>query len=158
MSSLHRLHPVRHAALAALAAAGLLLVAETVAEPSAEQREHHRAACLLTRPNADVEACVEEAMAARAAARQGELREEDADPYRHNALQRCRALPVAEQPACEARIRGQGSTSGSVEEGGILRELVIREQGAPPAPALKTEPSDSSAPTTWQPAPHSPTR
>lgn len=147
---------LRRAALAACT--GLLLAGGTSAEPSAERMEHYRAACLLNRPNADVEACVQEAMAAPAAARQGELQEHDLDPYQRNALQRCRVLPPADQPACEARIRGLGTASGSVEEGGILRELVIREQGGAPAPALTTEPSGSSGPTTWQPAPHSPTR
>lgn len=113
---------------AALAAVALAATAET---PSRSDRlETHRAACLLTRPNANVDACVEEALAAREAVREGEL-DDGNSPYRRNALLRCRSLPAADQPACEARVRGSGSVSGSVEEGGILRELVVRE--APPA-------------------------
>ncbi|MBA3625282.1 MAG: hypothetical protein H0W48_12705 [Methylibium sp.] len=133
----------RGTAAAFLASAGLLFGTATAraADMSAtdgrnERLEHYRAACLLNRPNANPAACVEETLAAREAASQGELQTGDA-AYRRNALLRCRALPVAEQPACEARIRGDGSVSGSVEEGGILRELVVRDRTpgkeAPPA-------------------------
>ena len=42
----------------------------------------------------------------------------------HNALQRCARLPEFYRVDCEARVRGQGQASGSVEGGGILRESV----------------------------------
>ncbi|MBA3596262.1 MAG: hypothetical protein H0W40_02655 [Methylibium sp.] len=144
MSSHLSNHFLTRGTVAALvASATLLFGAGTVsaAEASAadgrnERLEHYRAACLLNRPNANPAACVEETLAAREAASQGELQTGDA-AYRRNALLRCRALPAAEQPACEARIRGDGTVSGSVEEGGILRELVVRDRTpadeAPPA-------------------------
>jgi len=36
-------------------------------------------------------------------------------------------LPSGERDACLARMQGQGVARGSVAEGGIYRELVIRE-------------------------------
>ena len=41
-------------------------------------------------------------------------------------------LPDEERQACEARIRGLGTTSGSVAGGGILRQLVTIEVGPTP--------------------------
>ncbi len=133
------------AARAALAAACALFSAAAAAQtpatdPRSERLEHYRAACVLNRPNANVQACVEETLAARQAASRGQLAD-DNETYRHNALMRCRALPAAEQPACEARVRGVGTTSGSVEEGGILRELVVRERGEPGAEPASAEPA-----------------
>lgn len=149
MTSRQPFHFVAHRRAVALAACtGVLLVSGALgaAETSAgdgrnERLEHLRAACLLNRPNANVEACMEEALAARQAAPQGEL-QDGAAPYQRNAVLRCRALPAADQPACEARVRGSGKASGSVEEGGILRELVVREQ----APAANALPTNSGVP------------
>lgn len=132
--------PALRASWVALASAGLWLGAGTVqaAEDARSPRlEPQRAACLLNQPNANVEACVEERVAAREAAQKGEL--QDGAAYEKNALQRCRSLPAADQPLCEARIRGGGTATGSVEEGGILRELKVREPAGaaaarPPAP------------------------
>ncbi len=41
-----------------------------------------------------------------------------------NALQRCAALPPFYRTDCEARVRGQGLTSGSVIGGGIVSETI----------------------------------
>lgn len=42
----------------------------------------------------------------------------------HNALQRCANLPAFYKTDCEARVRGQGQSSGSVIGGGVLTETV----------------------------------
>jgi hypothetical protein len=47
----------------------------------------------------------------------------DAAQLAENALQRCNALTGDERQSCIYRIQGQGSVLGSVESGGILREL-----------------------------------
>ena len=44
-----------------------------------------------------------------------------------NALMRCEPLPDITRLECQARIQGQGTVSGSVAGGGILRELVTIE-------------------------------
>lgn len=46
-----------------------------------------------------------------------------AEQMTQNALQRCDAFTGDERQTCVARTQGQGSVSGSVSAGGILREL-----------------------------------
>jgi hypothetical protein len=55
----------------------------------------------------------------------------DADPsqYMRNALVRCERLAGDDRKDCVSRIQGQGTKSGSVEGGGIYRELITREVG-----------------------------
>jgi hypothetical protein len=123
---------------------GAAFAAADAAAGGSERLEQHRAACLLSQPNANVEACVQERLAAAQAAREGEL-QDGATPYQRNALLRCRALPIGEQSACEARMRA-GTTSGSVEEGGIIREWVVRDVPAPAATATPADPSMDTVP------------
>jgi hypothetical protein len=62
----------------------------------------------------------------------------DADPaqYMRNALVRCEGLKI-DRDDCIARIRGGGTVSGSVEAGGLYRELVTIIPGKPAAPVPK---------------------
>ncbi len=78
--------------------------------------------------------CLSEA-STRLAATQPPAPGESADVLRQNALRRCEALPDVERKDCIARMQGQGTTSGSVEGGGVYRELVTREVGAVPKAA-----------------------
>ena len=48
-----------------------------------------------------------------------------------NAFKRCEPLPEPDRRDCVARMKGEGTTSGSVATGGIYRELVTREVGKP---------------------------
>ena len=61
----------------------------------------------------------------------------DKDPaqYLRNAQERCKRLAAEDRRDCEARIAGKGSTSGSIAGGGIYRELVTIEIGAPASAA-----------------------
>ncbi len=86
------------------------------------QRE--RAACLSIQAAEDRATCLREAAAAQAQPRKGGTLEDPA-AFKRNAQQRCDALPSDDRKACVARMQGQGSTSGSVSGGGILREQVI---------------------------------
>ena len=63
-----------------------------------------------------------------------------------NALRRCEPLRDPDRQDCVARIRGEGTTSGSVAEGGIYRELVTREVGAMPAPEPGVPPAAPAPP------------
>ncbi len=66
----------------------------------------------------------------------------DSDPsqYMRNALVRCESLKGDDREDCVARIRGGGTVSGSVEAGGLYRELVTVIPGKPaePAPTVVT--------------------
>ena len=86
--------------------------------------------------------CMKEAGAARDEARRGRLTDRNA-AYDKNATQRCNALPDADRKDCIARMQGQGTTSGSVDSGGILREKVTRTpepMQMPMPPAADTKP------------------
>ena len=60
--------------------------------------------------------------------------ERDADRFMRNALLRCDRLSGEDRKDCVARIKGHGTESGSVEGGGIYRELVTLEAAPPKAP------------------------
>ena len=69
-----------------------------------------------------------------AAARGSKFNQKSEEQYFRNAMTRCERLPAGYKQACEDRVRGAGSRTGSVESGGILRESEIRgDLLAPPA-------------------------
>ena len=80
-----------------------------------------RAACLSGRTQQDQATCLEEARNAAADKKKGELTTQG--PVGANALSRCEPLSGQDRAACEARILGYGSTSGSVAGGGVIREV-----------------------------------
>lgn len=97
------------------------------------QRE--RAACESGQSGQDRASCLQEAAAARDAAKRGQLDDAQAD-YERNALARCEALPADERDSCVRRTRGEGETRGSVSDGGIYREYreLTLPGSAPQAP------------------------
>ena len=89
--------------------------------PSALQQE--RAACARL-PEESRSACEREAGAAAQAARSGGLSSADAGTYERNALARCDAFQNPQDKAeCQARMGSRATVGGSVEGGGLLREL-----------------------------------
>ncbi len=88
------------------------------------------ALCKSGQSNQSAETCRLEARNALQEARRGQLSGPDgADGY--NAVQRCAAHQGLDRRACEARMRGEGTTTeGSVSGGGILRETVIVVPGS----------------------------
>jgi hypothetical protein len=110
-------------ASAVLAFPAAALAAERAAASEAQGRyQEERARCMKIEPAEERRACLREAGAALQAARRGQLDKEDAE-YERNLLARCSYLPAAERDDCERRMRGEGITTGSVEGGGIYREL-----------------------------------
>lgn len=123
--------------LAVAGAAGpaqALSPSESKAVQARYQQERNR--CLDGSSNQDRATCLREAGAARAEAQKNGLGNGQA-AYADNQRQRCAALPGDDRKDCLARMQGQGSTSGSVEAGGVLRELVttVPAAAAPAAPA-----------------------
>jgi hypothetical protein len=134
---------VRSAALAVLA---LACCAATAAggspDPDARARyQSEKAACLSGQSHQDRATCLKEAGAALAESRTRKPIPEQAN-YEQHALIRCNALPADDRVACQRRIQGEGSSSGSVEGGGLIRTIVT------PVPAA----SDSAAPDPAAPA------
>jgi hypothetical protein len=128
-------------ALAATLACGSAFAADKTAAAAAQARYlQERAVCNSGQSNQDRATCLKEAGAALAQARHEGL-DDGAAPYRRNATQRCEVLRDDDRRACEARMQGEGTTSGSAAAGGIYREFVTREPAAPPPAA----PSDAPA-------------
>jgi hypothetical protein len=90
---------------------------------SRDAYQSDRAACLDGRTNQDRDTCLREAGAARDEARRGRLGE-SAGEFEKNRFARCEGLPQPDREDCIRRMSGEGTTRGSVESGGIYRELV----------------------------------
>ena len=95
--------------------------------------QQERAACLNGQSGQDRATCLKEAGAALAEARRGNLTSGQGQ-LRDNRMDRCNALTGDEKSDCIARMRGEGTTEGSVQGGGILREKVT----IVPAPSADT--------------------
>ncbi|CAN5239087.1 hypothetical protein BH11PSE10_BH11PSE10_01420 [soil metagenome] len=133
--------------LAAVACAALLVAipaeaatpASAANSDAAARYQQERAVCMNGQSNQDRTTCLKEAGAAYAEAKHGGLRvtgNADGRADRAaNATQRCTGLPADDAKACMARMRGEGSTSGTVASGGILRELVTVAPAASAASA-----------------------
>lgn len=86
--------------------------------------QQDRAACDRGQTAEDKATCLREAGAAFQESSRGHLIDAGASLYQQNALLRCTALPPSDREACRARMQGQGTVSGSVAGGGLLREYV----------------------------------
>ena len=84
-----------------------------------------RTACLAGQSHQDRPTCLQEAGAARQEAQRGGLTTAESADYEKNRLLRCQNHPPETRGLCMRRMNGEGTVSGSVEGGGILRELVV---------------------------------
>jgi hypothetical protein len=118
----------------ALCAAGALLGANSEAaagsgKPSAAQAtyEKDRAACMSGRTSQDRATCLQEASAALQEAKRGSLNDSPSD-FERNRLLRCENQPPQDREECVRRMSSEARTSGSVEGGGVLRELTTPDR------------------------------
>lgn len=96
------------------------------------QRE--RAACGLDATPQGRSTCLKEAGAAHAEAKRKQLGNgEDELALRQNAALRCNSVAAADRDHCQRMARGEGTVSGSVDGGGVLKTLVTPIPA--PAPA-----------------------
>ncbi len=131
-----------------IAASALLSFSVLAATPTASAQaaeinaryEQQKTNCLAGKAGAERTMCLNEASKARTSARNAPIL--DDATYRHNKFDRCRALGGDEARDCFARMKGEGTTSGSVEGGGIYREKVTIEVG--PVPAVAPAPAASA--------------
>ena len=90
----------------------------------AQQRyKQERAHCLSGKSNQDRATCPREAAAALQEARRNRLGSGGNASFDANASVRCNAQPASDRDACIQRL-GAGSSRGSVEAGGLIREAV----------------------------------
>ena len=139
MSDTTRLPSARPFALiltAAMACSGALAAADKSARAEGEK---YRQACLAGQTHQDRATCLKEANNYLADLKRTPAEFQASPDIQANAKARCEPLSGSDRTACIARANGQGKVSGSVEGGGIYRELVTIEsmepvQGADTAP------------------------
>jgi hypothetical protein len=88
--------------------------------------EADRQACLSGKTSQTLDSCLKEARAVWAE-RPGSNPTVSSEQLQHNALLRCEPLVGEDRAACLSRTRGEGSVSGSVAGGGILRAFITAE-------------------------------
>jgi hypothetical protein len=113
------------------------------------------AACNRGETNQSRSDCIRDADGALRAVRNGAMDSEDT-AYKRNQRERCEPLPEAQRKDCLARMRGQGTVSGTVADGGIYRELVTREVGPVPTPMATTPMPVAPAASSPPPVPSAP--
>jgi hypothetical protein len=79
-------------------------------------------ACMQGKTAEDQPTCLKEARNAHADKQRGVLGNEG-ENYAANARARCNVLSGEDRAACDARMMGYGTVSGSVAGGGVLREV-----------------------------------
>lgn len=123
------------AALLALGGAAQAAPQAKHADPLRLQYERERAACMTGQTQQPRDACLREAGAAYAQARQGKLISPGDRPeqWAANALKRCQAQPLEDREMCERRVR-EGVADGSVAGGGQLKTLTVRSTDIPKSP------------------------
>jgi hypothetical protein len=109
-------------AAAALVFAGTASAASGTLPQAQTRYQQERAVCISGQSNQDRTTCLQEAGAALQEAKRGHL-DDDQSAYAQNRLTRCDRHAGDDREDCLRRMRGEGTVSGSVEGGGIYREL-----------------------------------
>lgn len=116
--------------IARLSALSMLLLGASLAATAADNPsgkntvyQAERAACDSGLSTQNRETCLKEAGAALNESKQGGL-STDPNAQHQNTSLRCNALPADDRDACQRRMNGEGTTTGSVGSGGVVRELV----------------------------------
>ena len=120
------------AAGAATAAATASATAPAGANEQAERRaiyERDRAACESGKSTQERNLCLHDVTVAYRMPHTNKPYDLDPAVYQRNQALRCGPLKDKDLQDCMARMRGAGTTSGSVETGGMLRELTTIEVG-----------------------------
>lgn len=110
------------AAVGAVLFAGLAAAAGGNLADAQARYQQDRTACMSGQSQQDRATCLREAGAALEEAKRARAGDSDS-AYEQNRLIRCDGLPAGDREDCLRRMRGEGTVSGSVESGGIYREL-----------------------------------
>ena len=118
----------------ALCAAGALLAA-TVATAADRGKlseaqatyQRDRAACMSGKTSQDRTTCLQEASAALQESKRGNLNDGQSD-FERNRLLRCEKQPPEDRQDCVRRMSSEARVSGSVEGGGVMRELTTPDR------------------------------
>ncbi len=111
-------------AVGALLVAGMAVAAGGSPAEAQARYQQDRAACISGQSSQDRATCLREAGAALREAKRGRIGDGQS-AYEQNRLVRCDGLPAGDREDCLRRMQGEGTVSGSVESGGIYRELRV---------------------------------
>jgi hypothetical protein len=119
------------AALLAVGAATAQVASGTTGIDASGSYQHEVQSCMSGKTQQDQATCLREARNAQADKRRGVLDNANGT-FEANAAARCEVLSGEDKAACQARVMGYGSTTGSVAAGGVLREVetVVLPPGA----------------------------
>ena len=109
-------------AVGAMLVAGLAAAAGSNLAEAQARYQQDRAACISGQSYQDRATCLREAGAALQAAKRGRAGDGESS-YEQNRFIRCDSVAAGDREDCMRRMRGEGTVSGSVESGGIYREL-----------------------------------
>ena len=109
-------------AVGALLVAGMAAAAGGNPAEAQARYQQDRAACISGQSYQDRATCLREAGAALQEAKRGRIGDGQGS-YEQNRLIRCDRLSAGDREDCLRRMHGEGTVSGSVESGGIYREL-----------------------------------
>ena len=113
-------------------------VAAAAAKDAETSYQAARALCLSGNSQQDRATCLKEAGAVRAERRNGRAdKSESVTTLQANALKRCEVQPPKERGDCERLARGEGSQGGTIEGGGVIKEIVTRVPAVEPPAAVK---------------------
>lgn len=84
--------------------------------------QQERAWCMANTSGEEQATCLRNSAAAQAEKRRGTLDNNGAN-FDANAMQRCNVLTGEDRAACQARVAGLGSASGSVLGGGVIKQV-----------------------------------
>jgi len=120
--------------LAIAAIGGLLSVSAFAADREGQlnasaKYQQEVAFCKSGQSQQDYKTCMQEAGAALVENRRGNLSTAPAQQLAVNTEDRCGVQTGDDRVACQARMEGLGRTEGSVEGGGIIREITIVKVG-----------------------------
>lgn len=109
-------------AVGALLVAGMAAAAGGDLAEAQARYQQDRADCISGQSNQDRATCLREAGAALQQAKRGSIGDGQS-AFEQNRLIRCDRLAGGDREDCLRRMHGEGTVSGSVEGGGIYREL-----------------------------------
>ena len=138
------------AALLAMTAATAQVATGTTGIDASGNYQQEVNACMTGKTQQDRDTCLREARNAQADKKRGVLDNAGAS-FEANAAARCDVLKGEEKAACQARMMGYGSTSGSVAGGGLLRE--VETVVMPPGDSSVTIEPKTSDPVVLVPSP-----
>jgi hypothetical protein len=110
------------AALLAVTAATAQVASSTTGIDASGSYQHELQSCLSGKTQQDQATCLKEARNAQGDKKRG-LLDNAGGRFEANATARCDVLAGEEKAACQARMMGFGSTTGSIAGGGLLREV-----------------------------------